>query len=971
MVEVTNKQPEICKEVPEPILKLFQEYTLRKDGQKLYPFRHQGEVFRLVGQESHEIFLVAGTASGKTLAIAIPLFWKLKMGLLRKILFMYPTVALLEDQRKVMDLLAEIIGLEVAQLQGGMSRTQLIEALNKPVILATPDEIYWFFRKNVKYNSLLIYGLALVDEFVLDEGHLFNGLMLRNLAHLKRRIQLLGEKIGKCSGWHILTATPTEELRGLITAGVKVQGQSKCSDVEVTFLEPASGYRERQKKMVEALESSLEDNAKKVLLVFNSADLAHRVFEGIRGRSNDAEIPAEMKLRFGRIRWGQFKTWMESEKIGSQIQEDIENWLKREEPFRLKDLTDGERAKVPTEELASKIAKLLESQAWTIKRLAYSADREKNSGLVSSIEARLIGKSKFARLIWAYLQPRMKDSIDIECITGEIDRFVTELQNKLEKILSEDSLDVTAPAFKELSSVLIEAGLPPDLAITLANYLRYSVELPAGTAESLRMSPLELSRRYVSFSWFSWLIKNEAQRKDLTGRILKGLEEGCLNADTKNISTWKDNNNVPAIIYTGKMSKNERKGLLEAFEQLPRAILISTPAVEVGVDFAADTLITEQCDGNGFLQRFGRVGRRFGVRGRVIVLIKDGESYTDLYNRLKNIPGEGRKMTRADFSSLIASPEAGIFPSKNYIEGSDFIDATHWLVNAQVGEIGGWLNQSMFGEGPIANLAQKIRKSGLFFAYGLRGTMPGVSLRGGANGGDPFYILSKIYNDHLVYSDSPFDIAQADLWHTELLWKKSQWKIVVDAATTLEASQALFWRQYGRWKLKTGYGIAADYVRLFQPEIERNLRGLESSFNKEPDGLLSKLEPHVTNPKVRPILRLWDALPLFFSPYAKLVLGMGDVYLQRENLEGIVEPVEDRMGNPLVIQNQIWLILFGYNNEQAERRLEDISALHLEEVICDLKTLDVQGSRIIGPVIMEKTAGACFNIYRRMVEHAG
>ena len=84
------------------------------------------------------------------------------------------------------------------------------------------------------------------------------------------------------------------------------------------------------------------------------------------------------------------------------------------------------------------------------------------------------------------------------------------------------------------------------------------------------------------------------------------------------------------------MSRNERKGLLDAFGKLSRAVLISTPAVEVGVDFAADTLITEQCDGNGFLQRFGRVGRRVGVSGKVVVLIKDGETYVDLYNRCKD-----------------------------------------------------------------------------------------------------------------------------------------------------------------------------------------------------------------------------------------------------------------------------------------------------------------------------------------------
>lgn len=964
---VTNKQPEICDDVPQPLLDFFQDFTFKRDGQRLYPFKHQAKVFKLVGQDQKEVFLVAGTASGKTLAIAIPLFWKLKQGIIRKVLLMYPTVALLEDQRKVMDTLAEITGLKVGQLQGGMSRTKLMEALNKPVILATPDEVYWFFRKNVKYNSLLIYGLALVDEFVLDEGHLFNGLTLRNLAHLKSRIQLLGEKIGKRPRWHILTATPTEELRNLMTKGVEVRGQSKCNDVEVSFLEPAKSYIERQDKLVGAVESSLTEGANKILLVFNSADLAHRVFEGIRGKTN-AEIPSEMKLRFGRVRWDRFKAWLETEKIEPEIAEEIEQWLKRDEPFYLKDLAHGAKANVPTDELASKVAKLLESQAWIIKRLAYSADREKDSNLFASIEARLSGKSKLSKLIFAFLKSSMKDITDLESLIESIDQWISDVQSRLERIWSEDLLDVTAPAFNEITLGFKEAGLQPELANKFTDYLKYSVELPEEAAEGLRISPSELSKRYLAFSWFGWLIKDKDKREDLTGRVLRALEDGRLDADTKNIASWKDTK-IPVIIYTGKMSKNERKGLLDAFGKLSKAVLISTPAVEVGVDFAADTLITEQCDGNGFLQRFGRVGRRVGVKGRVIVLIKDGETYVGLYNRYKD-RSEDSKMTREDFSALIASPNGGLFPSKNFIEGSDFLDATHWLVNAQIGEIGGWLNQSMFDKGAVVELAQKIRKSGLPFAYGLRSTMPGVSLQGGA-GGDPFYILRKIYNDRLMASDSPFDMAQADMWHMELLWKKSQWNIVVDAAATLEASQALFWWQDGRWRIQTGYGIAADYVRLFQPEIERNLKGLEPSLKKDPDGVLAKLSPHASNPKVRPILRSWEALPIFFSPHARFVLGMGDVYLQRQDLEGIVEPVEDRMGSPLVLQNQIWLILSGYNREQTERLLSATSALDLEELIYDLQTLEVQGSRITGPVIMEKSGGACFDIYRRLVEHVG
>ncbi len=974
---VTNKQPDICEDVSQPLLDLFQDFTFHRDGKRYFPFLHQAEAFKLVGMEQKNVFIVAGTASGKTLAIAIPLFWKLKQGIIKKILLMYPTVALLEDQRKVMDILAEITGLEVGQLQGGMPRSKLIQALNKPVILATPDEVYWFFRKNVKYSSLLIYGLALVDEFVLDEGHLFNGLMLRNLAHLKRRIQLLGEKIGKSSKWHILTATPTEELRGLMMDCAEIRGKSKCNDVKVSFLEPARCYSERQDKLIEAAKSAISDGANKILLVFNSADLAHRVFEGIRGKSSP-EIPAEIRLRFGRIRWDRLKAWLVAEKIEPEIGKEIERWLAREEPVHLNDLAPGTQAELSTEELASRVSKILESQTWIIKRRVYSAQRdgEKDRSIITSIEEQLGGKNKLTRLIWASIQSDFfsstKTSNDLESLMENIDAWVSSIQSKLEVVLDEHSLIVTAPAFDEITSALSRAGMHADLAEKFRDYLKYSIELSDEAAGGLKMSASELSRRNVAFSWLDWLIKDEARRTNLTGLICRALEDGRLEAETRNIVSWGETD-VPVIIYTGKMSKNERRGLLDAFSKLSSAVLISTPAVEVGVDFAADTLITEQCDGNGFLQRFGRVGRRSGVSGKVVVLIKDGETYVDLYNRCQDAVRSDSilKMSREDFSALIAAPDGGLFPSKNYSEGSDFLDATHWMVNAQIGEIGAWLNQRMFQGSVAEELALDIMKSGLPFAYGLRGTMPGVSLQGGAGGGDPFYILRKIYNDRLMASDSPFDMAQADMWHMELLWKKSQWKIVVDPASTLQASQALFWWQDGRWHLRAGYGIAADYVRLFQPEIERNLKGLEGAMNKDLPGVLERLRPHAANPKVRPILRLADALPHYFSPHARLVLGIGDVYLLRQDQEGIVEPVEDRMGNSLVIANQIWLILYGLGKEQAEAALGAASALNLEELTYDLQTLEVQGSRIMGPVILEKTAGACFDVYRRLAEHAG
>lgn len=80
-VLVTNQPPETDENVPEPVKNLFQAYTRVKYGETHLPFRHQAEVFRRV-LEDQEMFLVAGTAAGKTLAIAVPLFHKLREGTL-------------------------------------------------------------------------------------------------------------------------------------------------------------------------------------------------------------------------------------------------------------------------------------------------------------------------------------------------------------------------------------------------------------------------------------------------------------------------------------------------------------------------------------------------------------------------------------------------------------------------------------------------------------------------------------------------------------------------------------------------------------------------------------------------------------------------------------------------------------------------------------------------------------------------
>jgi ATP-dependent helicase YprA (DUF1998 family) len=103
VILVTNQPPFPGAHVSPSLLALFQTCI----GQDLIPFQHQAEAFQLVAEDK-EVFLVAGTAAGKTLAVAVPLFHKLATGRIRKVLLMYPTIALMEDQRGVMSRLAEV-----------------------------------------------------------------------------------------------------------------------------------------------------------------------------------------------------------------------------------------------------------------------------------------------------------------------------------------------------------------------------------------------------------------------------------------------------------------------------------------------------------------------------------------------------------------------------------------------------------------------------------------------------------------------------------------------------------------------------------------------------------------------------------------------------------------------------------------------------------------------------------------------
>src|SRR5207249_2069197 len=131
---------------------------------------HQRQAFDRI-LDGKSVFLTAGTSSGKTFAAALPLLEQLAGRQRRRVCFVYPTRALLEGQRIEIGQLAALRNLTCGVAMGGKTVSGLLDAMAARVVLATPDELYWYFAKTVKHAGALAWSLTQVDDFVLDEIH--------------------------------------------------------------------------------------------------------------------------------------------------------------------------------------------------------------------------------------------------------------------------------------------------------------------------------------------------------------------------------------------------------------------------------------------------------------------------------------------------------------------------------------------------------------------------------------------------------------------------------------------------------------------------------------------------------------------------------------------------------------------------------------------------------------------------------
>ena len=738
-------------------LELFRNYL---DNQEAFPYVHQATAIKKI-MAGENLTLVAGTAAGKTLALAIPLFLKLITGRVNKVMFLYPTVALLEDQRQVMDKLAVQTGIEneVGQIRGGLSRSRLLQELNKKIILATPDATYWFFRKNIKYSHLLIYGLTQVDEFVVNEAHLFYGLILQNLSHFFERIFCLQKQylLRPPARLHVLTATPREDLK-FLSAAPAVTGKSKCSEVKVNFFN--CGFHERAAFMEQAIQEAIHTGTRKILVICNSALQAHRLFRGqSTAQKSGAVFRPDDYLQFGRIKKGDMEKFLAGRGFSEEVLSKPRLYALEEVELHLDDFK-AVQVKTGAQEVCQALLAALTALKNQIMQVIYLSFKnalklKKGNPFAEGLSREVLFYNLSKRQpVLLTLFKIICPNVPGQCPYPELKSLVnTGFSRVLADLEDEVSENFTGylfyPGLPELSSILKALNFSPDLLkIILTRFVHnFAFKTPAiftkkGTFPGLK-------EQYVYLKFLPVYFKEDS------GAVINALREELCQQPSfarfikmNHVATWKGTD-YPLIVYSGSMSRCSRQGLINLFDRLEKAVLISTAAVEVGVDFTAQALITEECPAQSFLQRFGRVGRT--GNGAKVYLLTGGATYGKIADQLENKVS----LSREGLTNLINES----FSTDLFLKNSDLVRAAHYIITEQLGLVGKKLNNNFPVSPAVSRLAAALKETGINPAYGLRSTLLQISLKDEGVSRDPFYLLRYIDNNQLKVSDSPFEVA--------------------------------------------------------------------------------------------------------------------------------------------------------------------------------------------------------------------
>lgn len=930
-VTVTNDPPEEELGATGEEVRLFQQYMRNNE---VYPFRHQYKAFQLI-RNGEECILIAGTAAGKTLAVVIPLLLRVLNGSTKKVMFLYPTLALLEDQLETIRKVATLIGYgdQIGYIYGGMSRGELITQLTKPILVATPDAVYWFIEKNVKYSQVLFYSLCHVDDIVIDEAHLLSGLMGYNLKSFLDRIQELRLRFLKLTKVriHVLTATPTAVVHRL-SNGKQIVGRSKVGKVQFRAMNIGKGWRE-------LLLQEASTDFRRMILVLNSAKMAHQVFYDCTNQAS-SEALTMIYRQFGEVAEKDVIQAMEALGVDERIINKLIESKQENAVVLVKSLSETTVIRLTPAFLAELGSEVINRALFGLradsndffkkqsnKKLAYRPSGKLNKHNLGLVQLGSLHFTSCLKTIADYgdrLLTTWEECIDqLSEDAEEIEQTVADWKYWLRKILDCRWLEAVS---SDLETAFIHSPIP---LRRVTNNLQQE-QLSALPPTSVIQMAEDCQDLAIPFDpLFNKLVKENKVRTRHIG-LLKGT-------------------NIPVILYTGSMTKKSRKGLIQAYQspEILRAILISTSAVEAGVDFDADLLITQECTGSSFLQRFGRVGRRGRGQERVLLATTDGS----LFGRLRETFAHKASCNREEFSRLMDQ----ILPRREYLEASPYLEVLQAHVTRRLGEVGRIMAPHQ------ENLERRLLETG-GFQYGLRSTLPQIELFDKGIGKEPFQILAQIPSEQLHAVSNPFSVAKADVYFDQLIYMPWKYNVFIDQERTIRNMDLLLY-----WKDGFLHGI--DPGELFKSSSHReevfdyaktvHSRLRDPSYLKK---VLEKGKPEL----VQQMLPYIEAVQKN-ARINNYILGMGNIYLLRGSDAGSIRRVVDSEGVEITLKNQMFLLQPRTNGENMQHDADYWERFEQELYVQSYDSYGIY-NRPIGHIAVDRVAGACAELYRKLVE---
>ncbi len=226
--------------------------------------------------------LIAPTCSGKTLAVAAPIFEK---GL--PAAFVYPYRALVLDQTSQLVRYGEPFGYtrdDFGRVIGGANNRALSEAVAKRYLVMTPDKLVSLFHggRTPQAAALTILGKYV---FVFDEIHAYNTLMRVSLVNFIRSVRHWRDGTGgTMPPFYFLSATFPEELWPVLQRELGLGNEDRIEGISNTgnigmFLRP-------QKQDPEQIARDMTDldMIHDVVGIFNTPMTAWCVAEKLWGR---------------------------------------------------------------------------------------------------------------------------------------------------------------------------------------------------------------------------------------------------------------------------------------------------------------------------------------------------------------------------------------------------------------------------------------------------------------------------------------------------------------------------------------------------------------------------------------------------------------------------------------------------------------------------------------------------------------